>query len=72
MLGHGDPIQLSVFLCSLSPTERQVLVSRLHDVLHHGEDALALIDLGPADTGRTRLTTFGIVRWNAGKRTIVV
>jgi len=72
MLGHGDPLQLSVFLCELSPTERQVLISRLHEVLNHAEDALAIIDLGPADSGSRHVTTFGTARWEAGKRVIVV
>lgn len=72
MLGHGDPVQLSVFLCALSPTERQILLGRLHEAMHHGEDALAIIDLGPSETGKTRLTTFGLARWEAGKRVIVI
>ena len=72
MLGHGDPLQLSVFLCELSPTERQQLLSRLDDVLNHAEDALAIVDLGPAQTGSTRVTTFGTARWEGGKRVLVV
>ncbi len=72
MLGHGDPLQLSVFLCELSPSERQVLLARLHDILNHAEDALAIVDLGPVETGSKRLTTFGVARWESGKRVIVV
>jgi len=72
LMGHGDPVQLSVFLCSLSPTERQLLLARLHPLLHTKEDALALVDMGPEDTGKDRLTTFGIVRWEGGKRDVVV
>jgi len=72
MLGHGDPVQLSVFLCELSPVEHQVLLARLHDALNHAEDALAVVDLGPVATGAARVTTFGIVRWESGKRVLVV
>jgi CRISPR-associated endonuclease Cas2 len=29
MLGHGDPVQYSIFYCELSPMERQQLKQRL-------------------------------------------
>jgi CRISPR-associated protein Cas2 len=72
MLGNGDPLQLSVFLCVLTRKQRQILTGRLREVMHHGEDALAIIDLGPADTAEERITTFGKVHLEAGKRHVVV
>lgn len=51
--GYGDHLQLSVFLCELNPRERIELRDRLSEVIHHGEDQVLFIDLGPAE-GRAR------------------
>lgn len=51
--GWGDHIQLSVFRCELNPTELVRLRSALSDVIHHGQDQILFIDLGPED-GRAR------------------
>jgi CRISPR-associated protein Cas2 len=72
LLGHGDPLQLSVFLCVLTPKQRQILINRLHEVMHHGEDALAIIDVGPEESSTSRLTVYGRVRLHAGKRQVIV
>ena len=48
MCGAGDPFQLSVFRCELSPTERQALQSKLLDVLNFAKDRVMLVDMGPA------------------------
>jgi len=72
MVGHGESIQLSVFLCALSPTEFQRLIARLYPLLHTQEDALATVDMGPEGTARERLITFGTVHWEGGSRRVVV
>lgn len=48
MLGFGDHLQLSVFLCELSDRERAVLEGRLLELIHHREDQVILVRLGPA------------------------
>jgi CRISPR-associated protein Cas2 len=47
MLGHGDPVQYSIFYCELSPIERQQLKQRLWDELNWDEDRVLIVDLGP-------------------------
>lgn len=48
MLGYGDPLQYSVFLCDLSPSERLLMEAALRQVVKLTEDSVAIIDLGPA------------------------
>jgi CRISPR-associated protein Cas2 len=47
LVGHGDPLQYSVFLCDLSGVERTRLVSRLKKVINEASDSVAIFDLGP-------------------------
>lgn len=47
--GYGERIQYSVFRCHLSPTERVQMEARLRELLHHHEDQVLFIDLGPVD-----------------------
>ncbi len=47
--GYGDPLQYSVFRCDLSPSERIMLIEALTPIIHHREDQVMLINLGPAD-----------------------
>ena len=46
MLGFGDPLQYSVFLCSLSDTEKVLMEGAVHDTINHREDCVLVIDLG--------------------------
>ena len=46
--GHGARLQLSVFRCELSPSEAATLWTRLDEVIHHREDRIMIVDLGPA------------------------
>lgn len=60
MLGAGDPLHYSVFRCELSVQERLLLRDRLWPVLHHGEDRVLLVDLGPVnDKTEDRLESWG-------------
>jgi CRISPR-associated protein Cas2 len=54
MLGHGQPIQYSVFRCFLTPTRKVSLMSRLLEIIHCYEDQVILFELGSADTAMTR------------------
>lgn len=47
MLGYGDPLQYSVFVCDLSPMELLLMEERLRNVVSLGEDAVHIVDLGP-------------------------
>lgn len=60
MLGYGDPVQYSVFICDLSRSERLLMEEALRKVVQLPEDFVHIIDLGPAG-GRatTRIRTLG-------------
>ena len=49
MRGVGDHVQYSVFQCELSPRQVIELIADLETIIHHGEDQVLIVDLGPAD-----------------------
>ena len=60
LLGYGDRLQLSVFRCELSRLERIELQARLESVIHHREDQVLFVQLGPVDgRGDRSLATIG-------------
>jgi CRISPR-associated protein Cas2 len=44
---HGEHVQFSVFLCSLTASEVRRLGSMAAEIIHHDEDQLLVIDIGP-------------------------
>ena len=60
MLGYGDHLQLSVFRCELNDQEMVELRAKLRAILHHGQDQVLFVHVGPAD-GRaaTAFSTMG-------------
>ncbi len=46
--GTGDHVQFSVFLCELNRRELAELRSELESHVHHREDQVLILDLGPA------------------------
>jgi CRISPR-associated protein Cas2 len=53
LLGYGDHVQYSVFRCDLSTVERLELEGRLRKIVHHRDDRVLFVDVGPVD-GRAR------------------
>ena len=49
---YADHIQYSVFRAQLTSRGRAELTAALEAVIHHGEDQVLLVDLGPADNPR--------------------
>lgn len=47
MRNWGDHIQLSVFECELTDRELVELRTDLAGIIHHGEDQVLFIDVGP-------------------------
>lgn len=47
--GWGDHLQLSVFRCDLNPRELIELRTELAAIIHHGDDQVLFVDVGPAD-----------------------
>jgi CRISPR-associated protein Cas2 len=48
MRDFGDHLQYSVFECQLSPADLIALKAALAEIIHHAQDQVLLIDLGPA------------------------
>jgi CRISPR-associated protein Cas2 len=53
LLSYGRRIQYSVFECALGETAYTKLRIQLDGLIHHQEDQILLLDLGPID-GRAR------------------
>ncbi|HNY29101.1 MAG TPA: CRISPR-associated endonuclease Cas2 [Candidatus Sumerlaeota bacterium] len=60
LYGYGEHVQFSVFRCELTPSDRFQLVAKLKHLIHHDQDQVLFIDLGPA-LGRAEkvITTVG-------------
>lgn len=73
MRGFGDHLQYSVFRCELSRAERVKMVAALDPLIHHGEDQVLIVDIGPAD-GRSRkaFTALGRAYTHPERHAVVV
>ncbi|ACY17342.1 CRISPR-associated endonuclease Cas2 [Haliangium ochraceum] len=49
MRGYGQHLQYSVFRCDLSASERVKLATELEDIVHHGDDQVMFVPLGPPE-----------------------
>jgi len=59
MNGYGEWMQLSVFQCRLSHRRQAELVATLDEIIHHTDDHVLIMDLGPADVVSPRVTSLG-------------
>ncbi len=54
---YGDHLQYSVFECDLSPAEKAGMEARLRELIHHAEDQVLFVALGPAEGRGDRVIT---------------
>lgn len=59
MHGYGEWLQLSIFQCRLSRRRHAELTATLDELIHHKEDHVLLLDLGPADSVEPNVTSLG-------------
>lgn len=59
MHGYGDWVQLSVFQCRLTRTRHAELVADLDRLIHHDDDHVVIVDIGPADRVSPRVVSLG-------------
>jgi CRISPR-associated protein Cas2 len=59
MKGFGQHLQLSVFRCDLTDMERFEMIGALQDLIHHEEDQILLIELGPSQGQKHRVDAIG-------------
>lgn len=71
MHGYGEWLQLSVFQCRLSPRRHAELLSLLDGIIKAGEDHILMLDLGPADAVKPKVTSLG-KRFEAVKREPII
>jgi CRISPR-associated protein Cas2 len=57
MRAWGDHLQLSVFECQLTSMDLARLRAELADIIHHSEDQVLFVDLGPAQGRGDRVIT---------------
>jgi CRISPR-associated protein Cas2 len=50
LMGNGDHVQFSVFLCQLSDVELARLKGKLLESVNARQDQVVVLDLGPAET----------------------
>lgn len=72
MKGYGDWLQLSVFQCRMGERRRAELVHVLDNIIHHGEDHIVILDLGPAERVLPRVTSLGKTYTEVVREAIVV
>jgi CRISPR-associated protein Cas2 len=59
MKGYGEWVQLSVFQCRMSRQRHAELIALLDGMIHHGDDHIVIMDVGPADKVAPRVTSLG-------------
>jgi CRISPR-associated protein Cas2 len=57
MRGYGDHLQLSVFECQLTAMDLVRLRAELAKIIHHTEDQVLFVNLGPAESRGDRVIT---------------
>jgi CRISPR-associated protein Cas2 len=57
MRGYGDHLQYSVFECQLRVIDLVKLRTELSGVIHHDQDQVLFVDLGPAEGRGDRVIT---------------
>jgi CRISPR-associated protein Cas2 len=57
LTGYGDHLQLSVFRCDLTASQRIQLAAKLQAVIENAEDQVMFVDLGPSE-GRSHTIDF--------------
>ena len=53
MRGYGDHLQYSVFECQLTATDLARCRAELAAIIHHDEDQVLFVNLGPAEGAAT-------------------
>lgn len=55
--GYGDHLQYSIFECQLTPSDLVKLRAELSAIIHHTEDQVLFVNLGPAEGRGDRVIT---------------
>lgn len=72
MKGYGEWLQLSVFQCRMGERRRAELIQFLDNIIHHTDDHVVILDLGPAERVLPRVTSLGKAYTEVAREAIVV
>lgn len=72
MHGYGEWVQLSVFQCRLSRVRHAELIADLDLLIHHDEDHVVVVDLGPADNVEPKVVSLGKKTYRSVERSPIV
>ncbi|MGE0876378.1 MAG: CRISPR-associated endonuclease Cas2 [Burkholderiales bacterium] len=59
MHGYGEWLQLSVFQCRMSRRRHAEMVQLLDGIIHHKEDHVITMEVGPADAVTPKVVSLG-------------
>jgi len=61
MKGYGEHVQYSVFICQLTELQEAELKSKLDEVLHHQQDQVMFVHIGPVTSNQLdkKISTIG-------------
>jgi CRISPR-associated protein Cas2 len=59
MKGFGEWMQLSVFQCRLDKVKHLHMSDALSEIIDHEEDHVLIIDIGPAESIKPKVTSMG-------------
>lgn len=57
MRGFGDHLQYSIFECQFTPADLARCRAELSNIIHHGEDQILFVSLGPSEGRGERVIT---------------
>ena len=69
---HGEHVQFSVFLCSLTGMEVKRLGATATEIIHQGEDQLLVIDIGADDVDWTSNLACHGKTWSPSVRSQII
>ena len=72
MKGFGAWLQFSVFQCNLSAKQYVELIEELKKIVHHREDHILLMDLGPTKNANLSVESIGKEFDSVSKGPIIV
>jgi len=72
MKGYGRWLQLSVFQCRLTARRRADMSARLEKEIHHREDHVLIVDVGPADKVDPKVESLGKSFESVKRRVVIV
>jgi len=72
MKGYGEGIHYSVFRCCLDRKGICEMIADLDEIIHHDEDRIMIINLGPKESAEKRLTFLGNTPQEKEKGAIII